>query len=271
MTARPSESSSPSENSTSETGPSPSTAKGMARPSGSKIVVTVIEESFPSGKRGSQAQRPERGSDVEAELDDVAVVHDVILALETCLATVPGLQDGAGVDQIDERDDLGLDEALLEVGVDHARGLRRLPALADRPRARFLRACRQVRLQAERVEADAGQLIQARLVLTGRRQQLGRILRVEVDELGLDLRVEEDRVGGGDQRLQGVFGRGIRQNRLVDVEDVDVRLRREQAQLLYRREVQARVREQDAALERVLRGDGGLEHGGVGLLALDLL
>ena len=31
------------------------------------------------------------------------------------------------------------------------------------------------------------------------------------------------------------------------------------------------VREQDAALERVLRGDGGLEHRGVGLLALDLL
>ena len=90
----------------------------------------------------------------------------------------------------------------LEVGVDDAGRLRGLPALADRPGARLLRAGGEVGLQAERVEADAGELVEARLVLTGRREQLRGILGVEVDELRLDLRVEEHGVGGRDERLE---------------------------------------------------------------------
>ena len=60
--------------------------------------------------------------------------------------------------------------------------LRSLGTLRDRPGARFLRAGREVRLQSERGEADAGELVEARLVLAGRREQLGGVLGVEVDE-----------------------------------------------------------------------------------------
>ena len=60
---------------------------------------------------------------VEAELHDVAVLHDVVLALDPGLAGRAGLGDRAGLDQVVVADDLGLDEALLEVGVDDAGGL----------------------------------------------------------------------------------------------------------------------------------------------------
>ena len=59
----------------------------------------------------------------------------------------------------------------------------------DRPGARLLGPGGEVGLQAERVEADAGELVEARLVLAGRREQLRGVLGVEVDELRLDLGV----------------------------------------------------------------------------------
>src|SRR5690606_41733646 len=74
----------------------------------------------------------------EAELHDVAVLHDVVLALHAHLAAGAGLGDGAGLDEVVEADDLGLDEAALEVGVDDARGLRGGRALGDGPGAGLL-------------------------------------------------------------------------------------------------------------------------------------
>src|SRR4051794_7587196 len=94
---------------------------------------------------------------IKPELDHVAVLHDVVLALHARLAARPGLGDASGIHQVVEGDDLGLDEALLEVGVDDAGRLRSLRALADGPGARLFRACRQVGLEAEGVEADAGE------------------------------------------------------------------------------------------------------------------
>src|SRR4051794_21233743 len=72
-------------------------------------------------------------SDVEAELHHVAVLHDVVLALHADLAELLGLEHGAGCHEVVEGDDLRLDEAALEVGVDHARGLGGGGALGDRP------------------------------------------------------------------------------------------------------------------------------------------
>src|SRR5690606_18447026 len=97
---------------------------------------------------------------VEAELHHVAVLHDVLLALHAGLALGARLGDGTAFDEVVERDDLGLDEALLEVRVDDPRRLGRLRTLGNRPGARLLRARREVGLQAERVEADAGELVE---------------------------------------------------------------------------------------------------------------
>ena len=69
--------------------------------------------------------------DVEQELDDVAVVHHVLLALGALQAL--GLHRRvvkAALGQGVVGDDLGPDEAPLKVGVDLARGLGCLGALA---------------------------------------------------------------------------------------------------------------------------------------------
>src|SRR5690625_34545 len=65
--------------------------------------------------------RKRADSHVEAELHHVAVSHHIILAFHPHPATRAGLGHRAGVHQILEGDHFGLDEALLEIGVDHAR------------------------------------------------------------------------------------------------------------------------------------------------------
>ena len=103
-----------------------------------------------------------------------------------------GLGHGAGLDQVVEGDHFGLDEAALEVGVDHAGGLRGGVALVDGPGPRFLGPGRQVGLQAEGVEADAGQLVQAGLVLAVHLQHFAGFFLVQFHEVGFELGVEED-------------------------------------------------------------------------------
>ena len=52
---------------------------------------------------------------VEAEVDDVAVLHDVVLALDADLAFLAGGGDAACGDEVIVVDDLRADEAALEV------------------------------------------------------------------------------------------------------------------------------------------------------------
>src|SRR5690606_2849125 len=127
-----------------------------------------------SGRRALSGNRPAEGtresgaelrSDVEAELHHVPVGHDVVLALHADLAGGLGRGHRTGFHQVVVGDDLGLDEAALEVGVDDARRLRSRPALADRPGPRLLRARGQEGLQTEGVETGPGQRVQPRLRL----------------------------------------------------------------------------------------------------------
>src|ERR1700712_3766870 len=77
----------------------------------------------PSGRRlDHELTTSDWPSHVEAELHHVAVLHHVVLALHTHLAGRAGGVHRAGLDEVVEADDLGLDEALLEVGVDDACG-----------------------------------------------------------------------------------------------------------------------------------------------------
>src|SRR5699024_2767781 len=76
--------------------------------------------------------------DVKPELHHVAVDHHVVLTLHAHLARGLGRGHRARGVELGERHDLGLDEALLEVGVDHASGLGGGVALADGPGPRLL-------------------------------------------------------------------------------------------------------------------------------------
>jgi hypothetical protein len=62
------------------------------------------------------------GSDVELEVDHVAVADDVFLALEGELRVGAAGGLGAELDEVFPPDDFGLDEAALEVGVDGVGG-----------------------------------------------------------------------------------------------------------------------------------------------------
>src|SRR5947209_7775022 len=87
--------------------------------------------------------------DVEAKMNHVAVAHHVLLALEAELARLLGALLPTVRDEVVVRGDLGTDEAALEVGVNHAGGLRRGGATRNRPRAHFLRTGGEIGLQAE--------------------------------------------------------------------------------------------------------------------------
>ena len=166
-------------------------------------------------------------------------MHDVVLAFDADLAGGAGGLHGAGGHEVVVRDDLGLDEAALEVGVDDAGRLGSGRADRDRPGAGLLRPGGEERLQAEGVEADPDQLVEAGLVLADRGEQLGRVRRRQVGQLRLHLRVQEHRLGRCDQRPQRVQCGRIGQRFLVDVEDIQERLGGEQRQLAQRLEVDA--------------------------------
>ena len=172
-----------------------------------------------------------------------------------------GLGDAAVLDQVVVADDLGFDKAALKVGVDDAGGLRRGPALVDRPGARLLLPRRQVGLQAEGVEADPRQLVEPGLVLPGGLQHLAGFGGLELCELGLELRVEEDRLGRSHEIAQfGLHGL-VGQAGVVGVEDVDEGLGGHQAEALEdgRVEVRPARGEHPALLQEGQRGLRGLQ------------
>ena len=159
--------------------------------------------------------------------------------------------------------------------MDDAGGLRGGGALADRPGAGLLRAGGEVGLQAQGVEADAGEHVETGLVDTHLGEHLaGLVVVAQLDQLGLELGVEEDRLGRRDEllhlRLEGVVGELVG----VAVEDVDVGLGGEQRQLAHQRAVDPRLDECDhrrTALERGLSRLGGLDGREQALVALGLL
>ncbi len=104
-------------------------------------------------------------------------------------------------DEVVVGDGLGADEALLEVGVDDAGGLRRLGAARDGPGARLLGPDREVGDEAEQLVALADQPVEAGLLQAQVVQEVVALLRREHGELGLDL--------GGDDDAAGAFGAAL--------------------------------------------------------------
>src|SRR5262245_39311771 len=103
------------------------------------------------------------GLHVEAELEDVAVLHDVVLALDAGLPRGPSGGDRPGGDQVVVGHDLGLDETALEVAVDHTGRLGRRRPDAYRPGPGFLWPGGQECGQPERGKPGLGQPVQPRL------------------------------------------------------------------------------------------------------------
>src|SRR5205809_559468 len=102
-------------------------------------------------------------SNVEADVQDVAVAHDVGLPLEPLLPLAGDLRVRAQFDQVAPVDDFAPDEAAGDVGVDRAGGIERGLAVAQRPRPRLLFAGGEERDQVERAGEPAGDVLERRL------------------------------------------------------------------------------------------------------------
>src|SRR5579875_1173686 len=170
-------------------------------------------------------------SDVEAEFDHVPVPHDVVLALHAGLAQRSDGGHRSGRHQVGVADDLGLDEAPLEVGVDDAGGFGGGGGRIIKKSTGLLGPGGQEGLQSEGVEPDVDQLDQAGLVLPVAGEELGRLLDGQAGHLGLDGGANHDGPGRGHELLQRRRPRGVAQRVLVDVEHVDERLGRQEVQL----------------------------------------
>lgn len=157
--------------------------------------------------------------------------------------------------------------------MDHAGGLGGGVALVDGPGAGFLGACGEVGLQAEGVEAGAGEGVQAGFVLADGFEELGGFLLVEFEELGLGLGVEEDAVGGGDEFAEFLLAVLVSEDGLIGVEDVEEGLRGQQVEFAQRSEVDLVLGLEQGAvvLEDRLRLLDGVDLGGPGLVLAGLL
>ena len=84
-------------------------------------------------------------------MHDVAVLDDVVLAFDAHLAG--GTDGGFGlvVDEVVVLDDLGTDEAALEIGMYHACALRGFPTAAESPCLDLHLACRDEGLQGKQM------------------------------------------------------------------------------------------------------------------------
>src|SRR5438128_300145 len=129
------------------------------------------------------------GSQIKAEMHDVAVLDDVLRAFEPHLARILGALLAVARDEILIGDGLGADEAFLEIGVDDAGRLRRLAAPRNRPGLRFLRADGEEGHEVEQRIAGANDAGEAGLGEAERGQVFALLgLVAELCYLGLDRR-----------------------------------------------------------------------------------
>ena len=113
-------------------------------------------------------------------VDDVAVAHDVPLALRAQRRLLARLRQAARAHQVVVGHDLGADEALLQVAVDRTRRGSRGRRAADGPCAAFVLADREERDLAQQVVGAADHPLECGFVYTQVRTKCDRVFAVEL-------------------------------------------------------------------------------------------
>ena len=127
-------------------------------------------------------------SGADAEVDDVAVLHDVVPPLDAQGAGRLAVRERPRLHQRVERDDLGPDEVLLEVRVDRGGRLHGVRPLRDRPRAAFVLAGREERHEAEEVVRGVEEAVERAVRQAETLEELGLVLGRQRRDLLLDRR-----------------------------------------------------------------------------------
>src|SRR6185436_10632052 len=136
-----------------------------------------------SGRRRS----PARASCGEAEVDDVAVLDDVVLPFEAYFAVIAAGGHRAAADQRLVGDDFGADEAARDVAVDLAGGELRRCAARNRPRAALVFTDGKERQVAEQIVTGPNHPVEPGFGQAEIREERGAVLCVELCDLQLDL------------------------------------------------------------------------------------
>src|SRR3954454_3505426 len=165
------------------------------------------------------------------DVDHVAVLNDVVAALDPQGATVAGGGVAAGVDQLVPGDHLGADEALLDVAVNPARGLVCGSASRQGPGQRLLVGvgCEEAD-QIEQLESGSDQSLESGALDAELPAHLLRLIGLQIPQIRFDARRDHHHLrrhafGVGDQV------RGCLALTLVDVDDIEDGLRRERGEL----------------------------------------
>src|SRR3954469_11868634 len=148
----------------------------------------------------------------EAKVDDVPVLNDVVLAFETHFAVVAARGHRPARDEMVVADDLGADEAALDVTVNLAGGELRRGVAWDRPGAALVFADGEERDVAEQIVAGANHPVEPRLGEAEIGQERRGVGSVELRDLELDLGADRGSRGfrAGEKRRQaGRRGRAI--------------------------------------------------------------
>ena len=129
----------------------------------------------------------------ESEIDDVAILNDVLFALQSNFAVFATRRHGSAFDQPIEGHDLGADETARDVAVDLAS--RELCHRAPRngPRAALVLADGEERNVTQQIVAGANDAVEPRLVETEICEESRRVGGFELRNLELDLGAD----GGG--------------------------------------------------------------------------
>src|SRR5580700_2824611 len=132
----------------------------------SEVMVLPRVRDFQAPTSVAHAYKYRIASHADAELHDVPVSHDVLLAFDARLARGLHLRHRAERHEVVEGDHLSLDEVLLEIRVDLPGGLGCRGALVDGPGPGLLRSGREEGLQSQGRETDARQQRQSGLLLS---------------------------------------------------------------------------------------------------------
>src|SRR6202030_1991714 len=100
---------------------------------GERVLYRSVLASFSSSFKSRRVDE----SDLEADVDHVAVAHHVVAAFESELAGLFDLHVGPVDRKILVADNFGADEPARDIGVDHAGGVERRLASAQRPCVRL--------------------------------------------------------------------------------------------------------------------------------------
>ena len=166
-------------------------------------------------------------------MDDIAVLHDVVLALKPQFAGLPGPLFTFARNEIIIGNDLGPDETTLEIGMDNGGGLRCGRTDSHRPGPDLFYPGGEVGLQMQQLVAGANHPVQSGLLQSHLGQELGLVLVFELGKLRLDRRTHGHDLGPfrlcmGAHRVQvGVVLEAV----IVDIGDVKRALDGQQVQI----------------------------------------